>query len=101
MTHPGRWEIGGGVGVTLLASLEQVFFDDSRLGVLGCANVVNAVAIIANGFVGGLPWRFFDEEFDRCAVKVGDVRVEHVRRNIVSLHFGFVGVTLGAQIDGG
>jgi hypothetical protein len=54
MAHPGIGEIGSGIGMTALAFDKQVLFQgNAGLRIVGFGNIVRAVTVNADRFVGG------------------------------------------------
>ena len=71
VAHPRGGEVGSGIGVAALAFDKQVLLHaNAGFGIVYSRNVVQAVAIGANRFIGGLAREFFFEEFYGGAVEV-------------------------------
>lgn len=77
MACPGIGEVGGCVGVTLLAGCQQIGLY-ARFGIVGAENFVNAMTIVANGFVGVQVGILVFKEGNGCAVKIGNVGIEYL-----------------------
>jgi len=98
VTHPRRREISRRVGMALLAGLEQIFLDDTRPWIFHASNVVDAVTVVADRFVRRRVRRLLLEQLDGRTVKIGDIRVQHISREVVLFHLGFVGVAGRANL---
>ena len=61
MAHPGIRKVGGGVGVALLAGRKQIFTDHVAVGGIRARNIVYAMTIVADSFVGRHVRRFLLE----------------------------------------
>ena len=69
--HPSSGEVGCGIWVATLAFDDQIVAQGNAcLGVVHFGDVMHAVTIGADRFVGGLIGRCFLEEGNSCAVKI-------------------------------
>lgn len=98
VAHPCGGEVGGGIRVTALAFDEQVFAQGhARFGIVHFANVVYAVAVGADWFVGGLAGELFFKELDGGTMEIRHVGIDNVCGDPILVHDGRVGMAFGAQ----
>ena len=98
MAQPGSREVGGGVRMAPAAGGQQVLFDHSAFRVVYRADIVYAVAIDTDRFVGLLVRGDCLEHLDRGAVEIRKVGVEHVGADAIFIHQLRIGVAFGANL---
>src|SRR3970282_2654703 len=94
---PGGREVDVGVGMAAPAGRQQVLLDHRTVRVVGGANVVDSVAVDADGLVGFLVGGDLLEQQDGRAVKVGDEGVQDIGAQTVLRHQLGIGVTCSAD----
>ena len=70
------------------------------MGIVGGLDVVNAVAVVTDGFVGFYGGVLMFKEGDGGAVKVSDVGFEDIGGDVVLVHEVGIGVAFGAKLRG-
>ena len=98
MAHPGRWETGVCIGVTLLTGHQKILLGHRAHAIVGGPDVVNTVTGGAHRSVGVLIRCDLLEERDRPPVEVRHVGVVHVRLKPVFAHQLLVGMAIGANL---
>ena len=97
MAGPAIWEVSRGIWVTLLAGLQQVGLD-ARLGVIRSLDGMNAMAIIANGFIGFCIRILVLKQSHGGAVEIGHICVKHIGGDFILLHQLFICMAFSAQL---
>ena len=89
VAHPCGGEIGGDIGMAALAFDDQIIAQGNAcLHVIHFGDVMHAVTVGADWFVGGLPGEFFFKEFYGCAMEIRHIGIEYVCGNSILVHDG-------------
>ena len=86
MACPRRGEVGAGIRVALATGGQQVLFDHLGMFIGRRQDIVDAMTVIADRLVGLLVGRLLLKECDRGAVKISDIGVKDIGRDVVFPH---------------
>ena len=98
VTHPRTGKVDCRIGMATLAFDEQVFAQrNPGFRIIHFGNIVHAMTVGTNRFIGGLTGKFLFEKFYGRAVEIGHIGVKHVGGDPVLIHNGRICMAFGAQ----
>lgn len=97
--HPGSGEVSRSIWMANLAAGEQILLHfQTGMRIVYAADIMHAVAIVADWLVHlGIRRLFFEERY-RLTMKIGDIGVQNIGRQPIFGHQGRVGVAFGANL---
>ena len=97
MAGPAIWEVSRGIWVALLAGFQQVGLN-ARLRIIRGFDGMDAMTIVANGFIGFYIRILMFKQSHGGAVEIGHICVKHIGGDFILLHQLFICMAFSAQL---